>query len=434
MSLRKQAIKGVKWTTLSTGVNALLQLVQLMILARYLSADAFGIIAILGVVVAFSQLFVDFGLSKAIIHRQDVTEAQLSTMYWLNILLALFIFAIVFLIFDYIAMFYDKESLGIYIPVLSSVLIIQAFGQQFRTLFQKELNFSVLAKIDIISAIISFLSLLIFVYLDTGVYAYIWSYLLLMGCRSFMLVLKGMGIHKPQLVMDINDVRSFLKFGMYTVGNDIVSTIATRVDVILIGKLLGTETLGAYNVIKELILRPIQIINPIITKVSFPLMAKLNKDLEEVKKVYLKIVSIVFWINFVVYVIAILLAPLIVEIFLGQKWLAYTEIFQILAIWALVRSVWNPIGSLLMAIGKPKIEMIWNIVLLFYTPFVVLISSHWHIRGIAIGYVISSILVFLPAWYFLLYKTIHIGLYEFIYNMFNFLKIKNWKSRIFDLS
>ena len=419
MSLKKQALKGVKWTTLSTGVNALLQLVQLMILARYLSADAFGIIAILGVVVAFSQLFVDFGLSKATIHRQDVTETQLSTMYWLNVLLALFIFSIVFLISDYIAKFYDKESLGIYIPVLTSVLIIQAFGQQFRTLFQKELNFSVLAKIDIISAIISFLSLLIFVYLDTGVYAYIWSYLLLMGCRSFMLVLKGMGIHKPRLVMNINDVRSFLKFGMYTVGNDIVSTIATRVDVILIGKLLGTETLGAYNVIKELILRPVQIINPIITKVSFPLMAKLNNDLKEVKKVYLKIVSIVFWINFVVYAIAILLAPLIVEIFLGQKWLPYTEIFQILAAWALVRSVWNPIGSLLMAIGKPEIEMYWNSALLFYTPVVVYISSFFGIEGVAIGYVISGFILFVPAWYFLLYKTLQVRFFEFAFNIIN---------------
>ena len=84
-------------------------------------------------------------------------------------------------------------------------------------------------------------------------------------------------------------------------------------------------------------------------------MAKMKDDLKEIKKAYNKIVSIVFWINFVIYGIAIVFAPLIVKIFLGVKWMGYTHIFQILAIWALLRSVWNPIGSLLMAIGKPNV-------------------------------------------------------------------------------
>jgi O-antigen/teichoic acid export membrane protein len=69
---------------------------------------------------------------------------------------------------------------------------------------------------------------------------------------------------------------------MYTVGNDIVSTVATQIDIIIIGKLLGTEVLGTYSIIKELILRPTQLINPIVTKVSFPIMSKINDDIVQV--------------------------------------------------------------------------------------------------------------------------------------------------------
>ena len=76
MSLKHQAISGVKWTTFSSMVNAILQLLQLIILARFLSPHDFGLLAILMIVINFSQLFVDFGLSQAIIHKKDITKIQ----------------------------------------------------------------------------------------------------------------------------------------------------------------------------------------------------------------------------------------------------------------------------------------------------------------------------------------------------------------------
>ena len=83
--LKKQAIGGVKWTSLSAGVRTVLQLIQLIVLARFLSAEDFGLVAIVMVVIGFSQLFMDMGISNAIIHKQNTTDIQLSSLYWLNI-------------------------------------------------------------------------------------------------------------------------------------------------------------------------------------------------------------------------------------------------------------------------------------------------------------------------------------------------------------
>ena len=414
MSLKQKATSGVKWTTLSSAVNAILQLGQLMLLAHFLNSHDFGLIAILGVVVAFSQLFVDFGLSKAIIYKRDISHSQLSTLYWLNVVLSLVVYLILFFSADFIADFYKEASLSTYILVIGTGLIIQSFGQQYRTLFQKELVFDILAKIDITAAILSFLSLIYFAMNDYGVFAFIYPFLILVFIKTVLLVSVGIKEHRPGFMMNIRETKEFISFGLYSVGNDIVSTIVSQMDVLLIGKLLGTESLGMYNIMKELILRPAQLINPIITKVSFPLMAKLNHDIGEVGRVYLKVLNYTSSINFPIYIASIILAPEIISMFLGDKWLTGTFIFQILAVWALIRSTGNPVGSLLMALGKPHIEMYWNTALLFYTPVVLCISSFWGLEGIAWGNVFSMFVLFLPGWYFMIYKSCHIGLSNYI--------------------
>lgn len=412
-SLKNKAINGIKWTALSSIINAILQLLQLMILARYLSAADFGIIAILMVIVGFSQVFVDFGLSKAIIYKKKITSKQLDTLYWLNIILAFLIFTLIYFLSEYIANFYNQEILSKYIILISLSIIIQAFGQQFRTLFQKELKFDILAKIDIIAAFISFISAIVLALNNYGVYSLIYPVLVITSIKSVLLLFYGLKVHKIGFSFNLNEVKEFLSFGSYTVGNGIVSTIATKIDIIIIGKLLGTETLGLYSIIKELILKPAELINPVIIKVAFPTMSKVNDDIIAVKRIYLKLINYVASINFPIYFVSALLAPEIITIFLGEKWLNGVFIFQILAFWAMIRSIGNPVGSLVMALGKPQYEMYWNIFMMFLMPIVVYISSFWKIEGIAWGNLTSIIFLFIPAWYFLVKRLCGATLQEY---------------------
>lgn len=417
--LKQQAINGVRWTTLGSAVNALLQLLQLMILARYLSVHDFGLMAILMVIIGFSQIFVDFGLSKAIVYKREITEIQFSTLYWLNVLFGLVIFGLIFLLTNQIADFYHEPLLEDYIILVSIAVVIQSFGLQFRAIFQKELQFNLLAKIDIFSAFISFLTAICLALYGYGIYALIFSVLVMVSSKTILLIYFGLKKHKPKMIFKINEIKEFIFFGAYSTGNGIVSTVSTQIDVIIIGKLLGMESLGLYSVIKELLLRPAELINPIITKVAFPVMSKVNHDISEVKKIYLKLINYVASINFPIYVASFLLASEIITIFLGEKWLSGVYIFQILTIWALVRSIGNPIGTLVMAVGKPQVEMYWNMSMMVIMPLVVLISSQWGLEGIAYGNVIAIILLFIPGWYFLVFKLCNASLKEY------FLRIKN---------
>jgi O-antigen/teichoic acid export membrane protein len=120
---------------------------------------------------------------------------------------------------------------------------------------------------------------------------------------------------------------------------------------------------------------------------------------------------------------SIILAPELITLFLGEKWLNSVVIFQILAVWAMLRSIGNPVGSLIMALGKPKLEMQWNLLMMFYMPIMVYISSSWGIEGIAWGNLISMFLLFIPGWYFLIYKISGIKLVEYITSFLNILVV-----------
>ena len=95
MSLKKQAVSGVKWSGISMGAVTGFQFITLAVLARLLSPSDFGLMGMIMVVVGFAQAFADMGISNAIIHRQDATKNQLSSLYWLNIIAGIIVFFVV---------------------------------------------------------------------------------------------------------------------------------------------------------------------------------------------------------------------------------------------------------------------------------------------------------------------------------------------------
>jgi O-antigen/teichoic acid export membrane protein len=335
MNLKQKAISGIKWTTLSTLIVAASQLLQISVLARYLDPSDFGLLAIITMVIGFSQMFVDFGISSAIIHKQNVTHKQLSTLYWLNILTAGFIYFIIVIIAPFIAKFYHEPKLSSLIILTSITIIIQSFGKQFFVLFEKKLQFNTLAKIDIAAALIGLITAIILATSGFGVYALIYPLILSMSIKSLSWIVTGLHYHRPEFYINLRDVKEFIVFGMYQTGSGIVSYFNSQFDIIIIGKVFGSETLGLYSIIKQLVMRPAQIINPIMTRVTFPTMATVQDNTQKLKEIYLRTINYLSSVNFPIYIVMVILAPEIVTIFLGAKWLNGVTLFQILSIFAL---------------------------------------------------------------------------------------------------
>ncbi|MCK9453307.1 MAG: MOP flippase family protein [Bacteroidales bacterium] len=397
MSLKAKAIHGVKWTTASTIVTTLLQLLQLAILARFLDPSAFGLMALVMVVIGFSQAFLDMGISNAIIHKQQITHEQLSTLYWVNVLAGFGLFAIISALAPLVSTFYAEPELTALIIIVALTFLIQPFGQQFMVLWQKEMRFAEIARIDIVNKTVSLVVSVVLAYMGYGVYSLVYGTLAGVVSQTIQFMILGLKEHKPSFVFNIGEIKEFLGFGAYQMGERTINYFNSQIDVILIGKLLGTEALGIYSVAKQLVMRPFQVINPIVTKVAFPLMSKIQDDTIRLKSVYFKIVSMLSFVNLPIYGAIILLAPEIVHIMFGERWNDSVVIVQILSLAFAIVAIGNPIGSLLMAKGKANWGFYWNLAQIFIVPFVVYFASifglsavSWSIVGLKLFFMILA--------------------------------------------
>ena len=414
MSLKQKAITGLKWTSISTVIVTILQLAQLAILARFLDPSAFGLMALVMIVIGFSQAFLDMGISNAIIHKQEVTKDQLSTLYWVNIFAGLVLFFIIVLIAPFISEFYKEPELTKLILITSLTFIIQPFGQQFMVLWQKKLRFSEIAKIDIVNKSISLVVSVYLAYKGYGVYAIVFGVLAGIVSQTIQFVFIGLKEYRPGFVFKIGEVKEFLSFGAYQMGEKTINYFNYQIDTILIGRLLGVEALGIYTVAKQIIMAPSQIINPIITKVTFPVMAKLQDDIPRLKNIYLKTINYLSSVNFPIYVFIFIFAHDIVLIMFGEKWLEAVYIMKILSIWGALRSTGNPVGSLLLARGKANWGFWWNLGIFFYTPIGIYVGSYWGLEGISWALVFLSFpLGMVASWYFLVNNLCDAGFVEY---------------------
>lgn len=413
MSLKKQAISGVKWTTISTVLNNALQLLQLAILARFLNPKDFGLMAIVMIVVGFVSAFADLGISNAIIHRQIITKNELSSLYWLNVITGFVMFIITSAISPFISKIYGEPELTKLIILLSSTFIIQSFSQQFLMLLQKELRFKEIARIEIVNKLFSFIVSVYLAYLGYGVYSLVYGSLMASLVMSLQFLPIGLSEYRPTLRFKINEIKSFFSFGAYQMGERTVNYFNYQIDTILIGKLIGMEGLGIYNIAKQIVMKPAMVFNPIVARVTFPAMVRVQDDIPVLKNAYLKAIRYLSSINFPVYAFIFVFANEIVNILFGPKWQDAVIIIQILSIWAAWRSTGNPIGSLLLARGRADLGFWWNVVIFFYVPLAVWIFSRWGLIGIAVGLNIILATLVYPGWKILTNPLCGAGFWEY---------------------
>ncbi len=429
MSIEQKAIKGIKWTTLNTLTLTICTLLKISILARLIDKSDFGLMAIITFVMGFVDLFMDMGISIAILHKQKISKNEYSSLYWINILFSIIIYIIILAITPIVSQFYKEDNLNILIPLTGFSILIVAIGRQYKTILQKSLNFKRIALVEITAAIISLITAIILAYNDFGIYSLIYSLLINYTIVSFVFLLTGFSEHPIRFHFKLSETKSFLKIGIFQVGSQIVNYFNRDLDVLLIGKFFGSEILGGYSLAKQLVFRPAQIINPILTTVATPTLAKMQHNLAVLKENYLKLINLVSSVNFLAYLVIFIFAPFIVEIFYGNMYDEIVPIVRILCFYMYIRALGNPIGSLVVATGNTHLEFYWNVFTLVLMPILILFGAQHSVEWIAICISIGMALLIVPNWYFLVRKMIPVSFKEFIISLvpkINYKELRNY--------
>lgn len=413
MQLRGSIIKGVKWTTAGTIGVAVCSLLRLSILTRFLDAKDFGLMALTLFVLGIIELFMDMGLTSAIFHKQKVSRDEYSSLYWINLVFGLVVFGLITLISPYIATFYNEPLLSQLIIIMALAVIAAGLGGQYKTIEQKMLNFRIVAIVELISATISLVLAIFLAISGYGIYSLIFSALLQYATPNLFFFLRGIFINPVRFHFKLGEAIPFLRIGIYEVGSQFVNYFGRDLDVIIIGKLFSTELLGGYSLAKQLVFKPAQIVNPIITKISNPLLAKFQNDVETLKRSYLRLINLVSSINFFMYLGVIIFAPFIVAILYGPDYGHIVILVRILAIYMYIRSIGNPIGSLVIATGRTNISFYWNLFSIAIMAMFIFTASQYSIEIVAWAMTAGFLFLFVPNWWLLVYKMTGASLGEF---------------------
>lgn len=397
-NLKEKTIRGGLARICAQGANFGVRLGSLMILARLLSPNDFGLV---GMVTAFTGvlvLFRDFGLSSAAIQSSRVTEEQLSTLFWINLLVGFLLAAIAAVLAPAVAAFYHDRRLISVTIVLGAGFLFNAAGVQHGALLQRQMRFTVLAVINTVSLVLS-----------TGVaiigaragYGY-WS-LVAMAVTASIVTTLGVWLAAawvPGLPRRGAGILSMMRFGGALTTNVLVVYIASNFEKVLLARYWGAAALGIYGRAYQLINIPTDNLNSAAGEVAFSALSRLQDEPRRLKSYFLKGYAVVLAMTLPVTTACFFFADDVVRVVLGPKWMSAAPIFRLLAPTVMVFAIANPLSWLVLSLGKVRREVKMSMVI---APLMILsyfLGLQYGPKGVAFAYSAIMLLWLIPviAW------------------------------------
>jgi len=393
--LKEKTIRGGLARLCAQGADFVLRLGSLMALARLLGPKDFGLV---GMVTAFAgvlNLFRDFGLSSASIQRPSVTEEQMSTLFWINLLVGVLLGLLTVAMAPFIAGFYHEPRLVGVTTASAASFFFNAAGVQHGALLQRQMRFTALAIIGTISLIVS-------AAVGIGGAMAGYGYWALVAMTLTLPLISTLGFWLttawvPGRPHRQCGIRSMMHFGGTVTLTGLVVYIASNFEKVLLGRFWGADALGIYGRAYQLINIPTANLNGAVSEVAFSALSRLQNDSGRLKSYFLKGYSLVLAMTLPMTLACALFADDMIIVFLGPEWKAAAAIFRLLAPTILVFALANPLGWLVTSLGlvRRSLKMSLTIAPLLILAYV--IGLPYGPRGMAIAYSTTMLLWVVPA-------------------------------------
>lgn len=396
--LKEKTIRGGLARLCAQGANFSLRLGSLMVLARLLGPKEFGLV---GMVTAFTgvlTLFRDFGLSAAAVQRATVTEEQVSTLFWINMLVGALLGLLSVAMAPVIAAFYHEPRLLGVTAVLALGFVFNAAGVQHSVLLQRQMRFTALAIINTVGLIVG---TAIAIGGAKAGYGY-WA-LVAMTITVPLITTIGFWLTTtwvPGMPHRRVGIRSMMRFGGTLTFNGLVVYVASNFEKVLLGRFWGADALGIYGRAYQLINIPTDNLNSAAGEVAFSALSRLQDDPGRLKSYFLKGYSVVLALTLPITIACALFADDMILVFLGPKWTAAAALFRLLAPTILVFAIANPLSWLVLSLGLVKRSLKMSLVI---APLMIAaygIGLPYGPKGVAFAYSAVMLLWVIPviAW------------------------------------
>jgi len=394
-SLTHSIRSGLLWNFGSQIMIRILSLGVGILMARILTPNDFGIVAVAMVVWEMIALLGQLGLGAKLIQQQKNVAEYANATFWLNLLMNTTIALLALAVSPFAAEFYGNPTITPIIQVLAAGFILSAFGNTHSTLLQKKMAFRTLSTLDVGLTLLKILIAVCMLFAGFG----FWSLILPeLFKRPFRIIaLWKLESWRPRFHLGLEYWRDIFAFGKFVFGTTIVRYLNINGDYLIIGKVLGAPSLGLYKFGYGLANWPVENIVWIFGRVMFPAFSHLQNNIKEMQRLYLRVVETLSIVSFPLLIGLLSVADLLIPAVYGEKWRPAVLPLKIIIVFTTVRTISTLGGQILMALGQPGKEFKMNAFQVIPLLTAVYIGSRFGIVGVAVG--MSVVLTGFAVWF-----------------------------------
>lgn len=397
--LDKAMVQGFAWTAGLKWGAQILSWAATLIVARILTPEDYGLIGMAAVYFGLARMMSDVGLGTAVVTQQDLTEEQIAETNSLCVLLGVAAFLISCLASIPLATFFREPDLRWVVVVMSVSFLMSGFQTVPKALLQRDLKFRLLGIIEGLQITLQSGSMVVLAILGLGYWTLVLGAVIGAFVATGLLLVKGRhSFERPSY----SSLKSELSFGWHVLMTRLSWYVISNSDFLIAGRVLGRASLGAYSIAWTLATIPLERINEIVSRVTYPVFSAVQKDRAALRRYLLVLTE---GLSFLIWPLACglaLVANEFVLVVLGQKWEAAITPLRILALSTTFRAVLPVIALIPFVIGGARLAMYVGFVTALIMPSAFYIFSRWGTDGIATAWLVVYPLtsLFMIGWVF----------------------------------
>ena len=347
-SLKQKTVTGIIWSTLERFSVQGIQFLVMIIMARMLTPDDYGLVGMLAVFIAVSQSLIDSGFSQALIRKQDRTETDNSTVFYFNIVVGFLLYGILFVAAPLIADFYNEPQLTAITRVIGLSVLFNSFVVVQRALLTIKIDFKTQAKAATAAAVISGIVGIWMAYSGYGVWAIVAQQLINLGINALALWI--LTSWRPRCTYSWQSFHQLFGFGSKLLASGLIDTIYQNIYLIIIGKLFSASDLGYYTRAHQFTDFPSSNLTGIIQRVTYPVLCSIQNEDERLANVYRRFLRISAFVIFPLMMGLAAVAKPLILILLKEQWLFTASLLSIICF----QMMWYPVHAINLNLLKVK--------------------------------------------------------------------------------
>lgn len=347
-TLKEKTVKGVLWSCVDRFSSQGIQFVFSILIARLLLPSDYGVVAMLNIFLAVSNTFIDSGFGTALIRKIDRTETDFCTVFYFNIVVSAFFYAVLWFASPYIASFYGVPLLEDITKVVALTLVFSSFSGIQNAQLSIAIDFKTRAKISVIVTVLTGAVGLWMAYNGYGVWALVVQSVFSSLLRSALLWFYVRWM--PKLIFSWKSFREMFSFGSKLLASALLDTTYNNIYPLVIGKFFSPATLGVYARAEGLAQYPSSNITSVLQGVTFPVLSSIQNEPERLANAYKRFLRLSAFVVFPLMVGLAAVADPLIRLMLTDKWEGAIYLLQIVCF----SMMWYPIHAINLSILQVK--------------------------------------------------------------------------------